>query len=71
MPGDMSSSDDRKICFCHNVMLSRILEEIRSGAATLEEIKARTRASTGCGGCEYEVCEILEEELRRRDAKGA
>lgn len=57
------SDDERTICFCHNVSLKRLLEEIRAGASTLEEIQARCKASTGCGGCEYEVREILEAEL--------
>lgn len=48
------------ICFCNNVSLGKLLEAIRNGADTLEKIKDVTRASTGCGGCEPEVIEILE-----------
>ncbi len=57
--------DERTVCFCHNVPLSRLLTEIRSGADTLHEIQARTCASTGCGGCEWDVREVLEGELEK------
>ena len=57
-------SEDRKICFCHNVNESQIRHLIQEeGARSLEEIQAQLKASTGCGGCEIEVRQILEEEL--------
>ena len=49
----------KTICFCHNVPLGRLLEAIGAGADTLEKIQVETCASTGCGGCEPDVCEIL------------
>jgi NAD(P)H-nitrite reductase large subunit len=55
------------ICFCHNVPLGRLREAIRGGADTLEKIQIETCASTGCGGCEPEVTEILEETLKVTD----
>ena len=51
---------DRKICFCHDVVLSRLLTAIEQGSNTLDRVKSDTCASTGCGGCESEVVEILE-----------
>jgi nitrite reductase (NADH) large subunit len=51
---------ERKICFCHNVTLTQILGAISKGSNTLDLIKSDTCASTGCGGCETEVIEILE-----------
>ena len=50
----------KTICFCHNVPLGRLLEAIGKGADTLEKIQMETCASTGCGGCESDVREILE-----------
>ncbi len=61
----MTEDEDRTVCFCHNVPLSRILEVIRAGGTTLEHIQADTCASTGCGGCEWDVVEILESELAK------
>ena len=61
--------NDRRICFCHNVMKSVIETAIKDGAHTIEAIQAETCASTGCGGCEIEVEEILEEELGKLGKK--
>jgi NAD(P)H-nitrite reductase large subunit len=60
---------DQTICFCHNVPYKALLEAIRGGATTLLAIKERTCASTGCGGCETEVAEILEAELAKAPRK--
>jgi NAD(P)H-nitrite reductase large subunit len=65
-PSSQTEVEDRTICFCHCVALSRIQEAIRGGADTIEKIQAETCASTGCGGCEWEVQEILRDELERR-----
>ena len=55
---------DRKICFCHNVLESQIVMAISEGAVTIEEIRKRTKANTGCGGCEFEVRDILKKHAR-------
>lgn len=60
------SDEDLKICFCHNVLRSEIKKAISEGADTLEKIQAITCASTGCGGCEFDVRDILEEELQKQ-----
>ena len=57
--------EDRTVCFCHCVPLTRLLQAIRGGADTIEKIQAETCASTGCGGCEWEVQEILRDELEK------
>jgi NAD(P)H-nitrite reductase large subunit len=56
---------DRTICFCNCVSLGELLRDIRAGNRTLEQIQQCNRATTGCGGCEPEVLEILEAELAR------
>ncbi len=56
----MFEDEEQTICFCHNVKLKEILEAIKTGSVTLSQIKENTLASTGCGGCEPEVIEILE-----------
>jgi nitrite reductase (NADH) large subunit len=67
----MSQNDDpdRTICFCHSVSWAVLAAAIHSGKRTLAEIQAQTKASTGCGGCEYDVLEILEAELAKLDEK--
>lgn len=59
----------RTICFCHTVLLGQLLAAIRSGATTMDAIQAQTLASTGCGGCEWDVRDILADELERLAAE--
>jgi NAD(P)H-nitrite reductase large subunit len=63
----MSLEDDpeRTICFCHCVSYAEIVQAIRDGSRTVADIQAQLRASTGCGGCECDVQEILEAELAK------
>jgi nitrite reductase (NADH) large subunit len=67
----MSQNEDpnRTICFCNCVSYAALVEAIRTGSRTLAQIKDKTRASTGCGGCECDVEAILEEELAKEPAK--
>lgn len=50
---------DRIICHCKNVSYIDIRKAMIDGARTLEEIKERTGAATGCGRCAGAVEEIL------------
>lgn len=50
---------DRIICHCKNVSYIDIRKAMIDGARTLEEIKERTGAATGCGRCSGAVEEIL------------
>lgn len=54
--------DDHLVCFCHCVPKSAILEAIRKGARSIHDLQEATYASTGCGGCEVDLLEILESE---------
>jgi NAD(P)H-nitrite reductase large subunit len=51
---------DATICFCHSVTARQILFEIGQGAKTLEDIQDRARAATGCGGCQWDVLDLLK-----------
>lgn len=59
----MSDESDSIVCFCHCVTQQSLLQAIREGAKTLVDIQEKTQASTGCGGCEPDVLEILEKAL--------
>jgi|GEM_PF-1782271 len=65
LPPESIGEKDRKICFCHDVMLAQLLEAISKGSNTLALVKSDTCASTGCGGCESEVQEILAQFTRQ------
>lgn len=61
LDSESTSNSDRLICFCHHVTVGQIAEAVAAGSVTLEAIQADTSASTGCGGCEWEVRALLEE----------
>ncbi|KAI1880655.1 hypothetical protein JX265_000895 [Neoarthrinium moseri] len=44
--------DDTQICSCHNVTKGDVVNTVKDGTCkTLGDIKACTKAGTGCGGC--------------------
>jgi len=57
--------ESAQVCSCNNVTKRDICHAIRRGeCSTLGEIKAKTRAGTGCGGCVPLVTDILKAEQR-------
>ena len=56
--------EDRIVCHCMEVSYETIKKDIEDGAKTVDDIKEMTEASTGCGGCEDEIQEILDELLK-------
>jgi NAD(P)H-nitrite reductase large subunit len=55
----LDQDPEKTICFCYNVPLATIAQAIDDGAVTLELVREKTNANTGCGGCEADVCDIL------------
>lgn len=55
--------EDRTVCNCMDVTYEEIKKAVENGAKTLDDIKEATSASTGCGGCEDDIQEILDELL--------
>lgn len=56
-------SDDTMICSCHNVTKGALVTAIHAGAVELNDLKAATKAGTGCGGCSSMVKSVLDAEL--------
>jgi nitrite reductase (NADH) large subunit len=56
-------SDDTMICSCHNVTKGALVKAIHAGAVELNDLKAATKAGTGCGGCSSMVKSVLDAEL--------
>lgn len=54
------------ICSCHNVTRGDIVGCIDGGIVLLAEVKACTKASTGCGGCAAMLKNLVDEELVAR-----
>ena len=70
---DQAMTDEESlVCLCHCVTKAQIRNAIREkNLETLDQIKNEVAASTGCGGCTFEVEEILSEELLLRSKNGA
>ncbi len=54
------------ICSCHNVTKGAICCKIEEGVTALADIKAQTKASTGCGGCSALLKNVVDSELKKR-----
>ncbi|VFR17855.1 Nitrite reductase [NAD(P)H] large subunit [plant metagenome] len=54
------------ICSCHNVSKGAISAAIDGGCADLAQVKACTKAATGCGGCTALLKNVVEHALTAR-----
>ncbi|NCT79203.1 nitrite reductase large subunit [Pseudomonas stutzeri] len=54
------------ICSCHNVSKGAVCCQIDAGVTDLGELKAATKAGTGCGGCSALLKQVFEHELAAR-----
>ena len=55
--------DTAQICSCFDVSKGDLCAAIEGGCHELGELKALTKASTGCGGCAASVKQLLDSEL--------
>ncbi|HES76211.1 MAG TPA: nitrite reductase (NAD(P)H), partial [bacterium] len=55
-----------QICSCHNVSKGDITAAVEGGCSSVAELKACTKAGTGCGGCVALVKQVLDFELEQR-----
>ena len=65
---ELSTDPNAQICSCNDVTRGQITDtiiELGVEGATLKEVKACSRAGTGCGGCEPDVKTILSQELEK------
>ncbi|KAJ7039841.1 NADPH nitrite reductase [Mycena alexandri] len=62
--------DDAQVCSCHNVEKGRIAKCIKDeGCTTIADLKAKTKAGTGCGGCMPLVTSIFNAEMLKAGHK--
>ncbi|EUK18218.1 nitrite reductase large subunit NirB [Commensalibacter papalotli (ex Servin-Garciduenas et al. 2014)] len=64
--GVESLPDSAPICSCLDVTKGQIVAAIQAGCHTVDEIKATTKAGTGCGGCIPMVTQVLNAELSKQ-----
>jgi nitrite reductase (NADH) large subunit len=58
--------DTATICSCHNVTKGAVCCAVDAGCADLGELKGKTKAGTGCGGCSALLKQVFEHELSAR-----
>ncbi len=51
--------DGATVCRCNSVTKGAIAAQWEHGCRTVDDVAAATRATTGCGGCTQEVCDLL------------
>jgi nitrite reductase (NAD(P)H) len=57
--------DDIQICSCHNVTKGDVVNTVKDGTCkTLGDVKACTKAGTGCGGCMPLVTTIFNKTMK-------
>lgn len=57
--------DDTQICSCHNVTKGNVVEVVKDGSCkTLGDVKACTKAGSGCGGCMPLVTSIFNKQMK-------
>ncbi|MGB1092095.1 MAG: nitrite reductase large subunit NirB, partial [Oceanobacter sp.] len=61
--GPAALPDSAQICSCFDVTKGQINEAVRGGCATVGDVKAKTLASAGCGGCAALVKQVVDLEL--------
>lgn len=54
------------LCYCTSTTAVKIQDLIEQGKNSLEEIINTTGVTTGCGGCDYEVAKLVEQELNQK-----
>lgn len=61
--GVESLPDSAQICSCFDVTKGDIIQAIHNGCQTVADIKAETKAGTGCSGCVPLITQVLNAEL--------
>jgi len=58
--------DTATICSCHNVTKGAVCCAVDAGCVDLGELKGKTKAATGCGGCSALLKQVFDHELSAR-----
>ncbi len=65
-----SIPNDAQVCSCNNVNKAQICDAIRlKNLCSVDEVKACTRAGTGCGGCLPLVTDLFKAEIKAAGKK--
>lgn len=68
-PSAQADSQGRMICSCFSVSESTILEAVKSGTASVDELGRKLQCGTNCGSCKPEL-ESLIEQVQQKTTTG-
>ena len=51
------------VCICKNVNTARIVQSVRGGARSIDDVRYETGATSCCGKCQFKVNRVLHEHL--------
>jgi len=51
------------VCICKNINTAQIVETVKAGARTLEDVREKTGASSCCGKCQFKVNSLVNDQL--------
>lgn len=55
-----------QICSCYDITKGAVCQAIEAGCNTIGELKAQTKADTGCGGCAALLKSVMDSELAKQ-----
>lgn len=58
--------ESAQLCSCYDVSKGKVIAAIEAGASCVADVKAATKACTGCGGCTQLVTSVVNAELAKR-----
>ena len=53
-----------ELCHCRKITTQKVDRSIVYGAHTIEEVRKRTSANTGCGTCKHDVAEMINYRMK-------
>ena len=59
----LENRPDYVVCTCMGVMYSEIIEAIKSGHTTFDQLSELLMVGTGCNSCVQEVHDIIAEQV--------
>ena len=59
----MANNPGRLVCLCNHVTAQEIINVLRAGALSVEDVQQFTGAGTGCTRCVREIDAIVEDHL--------
>jgi len=60
LPRELTKNLDKNLCVCYDVSKQDVIDTIKQGAKTLEEVSNKTYACQGSGCCVRQVERLIE-----------